>query len=80
VAIVKSGETRDLVIELATRFEDLEERVRKNSVILDRLDDYVTEAKGAGRVGRALWDAGRLVLAGGAGAGLWPYVHSLLPR
>jgi hypothetical protein len=80
VAINKTGDTRDLVIELATRFEDLEARVQKNSAILDRLDDYVMQARGASRLARALWDGGRLLVAGASGAGLWPYVQGALPK
>jgi hypothetical protein len=78
--INKTGDTRDLVIELATRFEMLEKRVSKNSDILDRLDSYVTQAKGASRVGRVMLDSGKLLFAGGAGAGIWTWAQSHLPR
>lgn len=78
--INKTGETRDLVIELATRFEELERRVSKNSEILDRLDGYVTQAKGAGRLTRALWAGGQMVFAGGAGAGLMTWAQAHLPK
>jgi len=71
---------QDLVVRLEERFTTLEKRVTANSAILDRLDDYVTQAKGASVLGRALWDGGKLLVAGATGAGAWTWVQSHLPR
>jgi len=71
---------QDLVVRLEERFTTLEKRVTANSAILDRLDDYVTQAKGASVLGRALWDGGKLLIAGATGAGAWTWVQAHLPR
>ena len=74
------NDTRDLVVRLDERFKDIEKRVAKNSAILDELHDYVTQARGAHRVGRALWEAAKLVGAGVTSVGLWPHLQALFPK
>lgn len=73
-------DTRDRVVALGVRFDELEKLVAKNSTILKDLHELSIEARGAGRLGRALWDAGKLMFAGGAGAGLMTWAQAHLPR
>jgi hypothetical protein len=68
-------DTRDRVVRLDARFEDLLVKVNKNSSMLEELHRLHMQAQGAGKFGAALWAAGRYALSGVSGAGLIAALH-----
>ena len=72
--------TRDLVIQLGARFEDMEKRVAKNSQMLEDLHHAYLRAEGAGKTAKMLLGGGKLLFAGASGAGLWTWASAHLPR
>jgi hypothetical protein len=65
-------DTRDRVITLAAEFAQLNQRVEKNSKILEELHAKYIGAKASLSLGRSLVSAGRYVVTGMSGGGfLW---------
>jgi len=63
-------DTRDRIVRLDARFEDLLLKVNKNSTMLEDLHRLHMQAQGASKFGAAVWSAGRYMLSGVTGAGL----------
>ena len=73
-------DTRDRVIALAANFTHLEDRVAKNSKILEELHRLQTEARGATKLGRALWSGTRYALSGVSGGGFIVALQHYWPK
>ena len=73
-------DTRDRVVALGVRFDHLEAIVEKNSRILAEIRDLQEQAKGGARLGRFLWDGGKLVAAAVGGSGAFAAVQHWLPK
>src|SRR5215203_2958717 len=86
--IVGEGrDTRDKVIHLHARLEDLERRMAAgfkqvedrsatNGKILEELHDAYRAGQAYGQLGTVMFRGGRMLLAGGTGAALWAWLSS----
>lgn len=85
--VAEARDTRDRVIYLHTRMEELERRVTAgfkavedrsagNGKILEELHDAYLAGQAYGRLGTVMFRGGRLLLAGGTGAAIWAWIAS----